>query len=179
MNNAIRIDYQGMRPYLQEAVVIVNSLLRSEEFYDNIAAWHGFDLADTDPKHIAKLIRDANIDMCVDLYYAMSPFKNIDGYDDLENPSTIHVNIWKLDRPIASLCNTLVHGCVHAVNAHNDNYYFGHGNMYSKGKENTAPYWIGAMAQRMISNDESTFVPLEHDILRSDRKPIKDYLQFD
>ena len=175
MTNSIRIDYHGMRPYLQEAVIKVNELFRTEQFYDNIASHHAFDMADTPPQTIAVLMRKASLDMYVDLYYSMSPIKNIDGYDDMDTPSLIHINIWKLDRPVASICNTLVHSCVHAVNAYHNQYYFGHGNEPVAGKENTAPYRIGAIAQHMIAKEEIPFT-LEHDVLKVGQIPIRDFM---
>ena len=175
MTNSIRINYQGMRPFLQEAVIKVNELLRTEEFYDRICSQDSFHMADISPLSIAHLMHKANIDMELDLYYAMSPLKNIDGYDDMDTPSLIHINIWKLDRPVASICNTLVHSCVHAVNAYHNQYYFGHGNEPVAGKENTAPYRIGAIAQHMIAKEEIPFT-LEHDVLKVGQIPIRDFM---
>jgi len=178
MMNTIRINYEGMRAYLQQAVIKTNELLRTREFYDQIAAHPGFDMADINPMAISELMSRANINMAVDLYYSISPFRNIDGYDDAENPALIHINIWTIQRPVASLCNTLVHSCVHAVNALNDRYYFGHGDITLDGKENTAPYQIGSIAQDMISKGETRYIPLEHDMFRTGVKYLKDFPAF-
>src|SRR4051812_35363462 len=120
MTKMKRIACDGDRsyfPYLQvyEAASKVNELLESDEFYERIAEHPDFDLADVSPATIAVLIRKAHLDMTVDLYYALNPLKNIDGYDDTRNPSVIHLNIWKIDRPVASICNSMIHACVHAV----------------------------------------------------------------
>jgi len=179
MTNAIRIIYTGLRPSLLKAADNVNELLATEEFYNNIACLNNFDLADASPQLIADLMRKASIDMTIDLYYAFNPIKNIDSYDDLADPSVIHMNIWKIDRPVASICNALIHSCVHAVNAYHNKYYFGHGDMSLKGKENTAPCKIGVLAEQMISKGMAAYIPFEHDILTSGVKPIKDYLKFD
>ncbi len=174
--NHIHINYEGMRPYLQEAVIKTNELLRSWKFYELIAQQANFDLADISPRQIADLMQQTTLDMTVDLYYSMSPFKNIDGYDDPEHTSVIHMNIWKIERPVASLCNTMIHFCVHAVNALHDEYYFGHGDNSLTGKENTAPYRIGYLAQNMICKDDKSIIVLEHDRITSGKVPIKDHL---
>ncbi len=165
MNTRIRIDYDGARniTQVQKAVSIANSLLHCDDFYSRLSQHPGFDLANIPPGLIADLMQHTDIRVSVSLYYALSPLKNYDGYDDIEDPSRIHLNAWKIDRTPASICNTIVHGCVHAVNAHYPQYYFGHGDMSGVGKENTAPYWIGALAQQMASEGNCYVVPLEHD----------------
>jgi len=179
MINAKRIACEGVRsyfPYAQvyEAITKVNELFADEAFYDRIAEQPDFDLADISPVTIAALIKKARLNMSVDLYYASNPLKNIDGYDDIRNPSLIHLNLWKIDRPIASICNSLVHATVHAVNAFYDRCYFGHGNIPGMPKENTAPYAIGAIAECMISKQDKPFLIMEHDFLDTPKKGAKE-----
>ena len=142
---------------------MANDVLQNDDFYAHISKHAGFHLADISPDHIAELLRKTRIEMNISLYYALSPLKNFDGFDDMEQPRNIHLNAWKIDRSPASICNTIIHSCVHAVNAHHNEYYFGHGDNRLAGKANTAPYWIGALAQTMVSPDEPIIVPLEHD----------------
>ena len=165
MANAIHIDSSGVRNFSQvhTAAAMANELLGNIEFYYRIALHNSFDLADVPPETIAELIGNTTIEMSFNLYRANSPIKNYDGYDDPENPSLIHLNIWKIDRSPASICNTIIHSCIHAVNAHHNQYYFGHGDISLHGKENTAPYWIGALAQQIVSKDDTMILPLEHD----------------
>lgn len=159
----IYIEYSGMRPVVREAVCKANQLLRNDEFYHRIAELSYFDMADIAPEQVAWLMRNASLKMEVDLYYALSPINNIDLYDDEENPNIIHMNIWQLNRSAASICNTLLHSCVHAVNALCKDYYFGHGDSDPAGKELTAPYRIGAIAEEMIDGRLQTQT-LMHDI---------------
>jgi hypothetical protein len=172
--NPISIHYDGMRPYLQEATERVNLLFREELFYSMIAAHPWYAMADVSPDEIAAFIRQAGLNMSIDLYYAMSPLKEIDGYDDVRDPNVIHMNIWKIERPVASICNTLVHACVHAVNALHDRHYFGHGEGH-EGMEQTAPYKIVELAQMYIASDTQV-LPMEHDIFVRHHKYIQDYL---
>jgi len=164
-------------PYIQvaEAMQKVNELFASEAFYERIAAHEDFDLADVSPETIASLMRKARLDMSIDLYYAHNPLDNIDGYDDVKTPSVIHMNIWTISRPVASLCNSMVHATVHAVNAFYDRCYFGHDDIPGYNKENTAPYAIGAIAERMIAGDDKPCLMLEHDafdtLIKATREP--------
>jgi hypothetical protein len=168
MRNRIQIDCTGIGNFnnVKEAVMMANAILAIDPFYDRIAAHSSFDMADISPTTIARLMKDSSFTMTLHLYYSLSPVKNIDGYDDQDDPFAIHMNIWKIDRSPESMCNTIIHACVHAVNACNDDFYFGHGDEALYGKENTAPYWIGALAQSMMSDEEAIIIPLEHDIFQ-------------
>ena len=165
---SIQVDCSGITTFnnVKEAAQMANRILADDEFHDRIAQHPAFDHSDATPATIAQLMRVASFTMTLDLYYSLSPIKNIDGYDDLDNPQMIHLNIWKIDRSPESMCNSIIHACVHAVNADNDDYYFGHGDDTLHGKENTAPYWIGALAQEMVSGEEPIIIPLEHDIFQ-------------
>ena len=165
-NRAVQIDITGIGNFntVKEAAMMANDVLRDEEFYKLIALHPSFDHCNTTPATIARLMRESAFTMTIDLYYALSPVKNIDGYDDPENPFVIHMNVWKIDRSPESMCNTMIHACVHAVNAYFEEYEFGHGDHSFNGKGNTAPYWIGALAQRMNSIEEPIIIPLEHDV---------------
>jgi hypothetical protein len=170
MKTAITIKHTGTHANrkVKDAVEEANQLLRSLELYDAIAAQPGFMLASHSPSVIAELMRAARFSMRLGLYHSENPLDAIDGYDDLEDPLLIHLNIWRLDRSPASICNSLLHACVHAVNANVNHsflsqYYFGHGPACTPGKERSAPYAIGAVAQRLLSGDDAVLLPLEHD----------------
>jgi len=165
MRKAIHIDCAetGHFNNIREAALIANLVLRNEAFYRSIAAIPSFDHCDTSPAIIARLLSEAAFTMTLNLYYSLSPIRNIDGYDDEENPFNVHINVWKTDRSPESMCNTMIHACVHALNACHPQYYFGHGDNTLQGKHNSAPYRIGAIAQTMVSNDEPVIIPLEHD----------------
>lgn len=161
-DNAITIDYKGFRENMRLAVFKVNQLLRNEKFFNQIRRQQSFDMADISPSHIADLIENASIKMTVDLYYSLSPFNEAYGYDNLEDPRIIPLNVWQIERPIASLCNTMVHACVHATNILYPQYSFGHDDR-NYDLENTAPYKIGCLAQQFISGDDTTFEYMKHE----------------
>jgi len=180
MTGNIYIDSSGVRNFIQvqQATQMANKILRNDEFYLRIALQDSFDLADAAPETIAVLMRHASIRMYISLYHALSQEKNFDGYDDEEHPSIIHLNIWKMDRSPASICNTIIHSCVHAVNAQNNQYYFGHGDNSLQGKENTAPYWIGALAQKIASSEDTVIIPMEHDHYEPRLREVKKKYDF-
>jgi hypothetical protein len=170
MKTALTIKQTGApaNRKVKDAVAECNQLLRDLDFYEAVAVQPGFMLASHSPAAIAELMRTSKFSMRVGLYHAANALGAIDGYDDLEDPLCIHLNIWRLDRSVASICNTLLHACVHAVNAkvnqsYLSQYYFGHGPARTPGKEKSAPYAIGAVAQQLLSGGDAILLPLEHD----------------
>lgn len=159
----IKIVYNGYHRNLKLAVNNVNNLLQQEYFYQGVIRHESFDMCDITPKQLAGLMRISDIRMTIDLYYSLLPFSRAVSYDDPEDATIIHLNKWNLNRSVESLCNTLMHQCVHAVNADFPQFSFGHGDGTATGKENTAPFWIAAMAQRLISDDNSLYEALNHE----------------
>jgi hypothetical protein len=176
MIRTIHIESIGIHNFSQvrEAVILSNDLLDNIQFYRSIAHHPYFDLADITPGSIADLMLLTGINMHIELYYALCPLKNYDGYDDTDDPTAIHINVWKLDRSPASICNTIIHSCVHAVNAYHSKYHFGHGDLPLQARENTAPYWIGALAQQMVSKEDTIILPFEHDDLEPKVKHMRE-----
>lgn len=153
-----------------EAIILANEVLQNQEFYCRIAAHDAFDMADVSPDIVAELMFETQVRMTVQPYYAINSHLHVDGYDDGNCPSAIPLNIWQLNRPAASICNSLIHRCVHAVNEYNSQYSFGHGRLGAAGAANTAPFWIGALAESMVSGNEMRPFGLEHDAEQALRK---------
>lgn len=159
----IRIKNSGQNTAVRQAVARVNALFLDVHFYEAICRQEQFDMCDISPARLAGLIRSTRMDMKVDFYYSVFPFSKAVTYDDPENPQTIWLNKWNLDRSAASIANTLMHQCIHAVNTRYPELYFGHGDNNSYQKEDTAPYWIASLAQRMIQNDNSETELMQHE----------------
>jgi hypothetical protein len=159
----VKILYNGNHRNLKLAVNNVNNLLQQEYFYQAIQRHDYFLMSDITPKQLSGLMRISDIRMTIELYYSVYPFSKSVTYDDTENPFVIHLNKWNLNRSVESICNTLMHQCIHAVNAMFPQFYFGHGDGSSSGKENTAPYWVASLAQRLISDDNSLYEALDHE----------------
>jgi len=151
----ITIKYSGKSSTIQKAVLQANRLLRSREFYERISLHPFFDRANIQPYIISNLLKTTSIKMNIKFYYSQPPGK-ANSFDDIINPRNIQLNVWTMERPVASLCNTMLHACVHAVNAEFPTYQFGHNCIEEKDAANTAPYWIGNLAQKMVLGDETT-----------------------
>jgi hypothetical protein len=145
-----------------EAVKHVNKLLRSKQFYERISSHPRFDRADINPATVAMLMQKSAIEMKIEFYFSRRR-GTAWGYDDKQRPDTIHLNVWNLERPVPSLCNQMVHSCIHAVNAENPQFSFDHDEPGNHALENAAPNWIGCLAEKMISGDETRSEIMQHE----------------
>lgn len=159
----VTIEYNGYNTQVLAAAKQVNYLFNYEPFLNAIKTNHLFDLANVSPTKIADMIANTDIKLSINLYWPLKLSNRAHAYDDVTNPQILHMNKITLNRPIHSLCNTMVHQAVHAVNYTNSHVYFGHGDNNPCGKCNTAPYWIAGLAQKMIANDDGVFEQMTHE----------------
>lgn len=77
--------------------------------------------------------------------------------------SKFYVNEAKLNRALNSVVNTVVHEWVHAGDGSDKGQTFGHGDNYPGGKDMSAPYLIGSIAQEIADKkwgrDSIVYVP--------------------
>jgi hypothetical protein len=145
----VSISYHGTSLILIDPLFKTNLLLEEDSFYEAIRRHRSFDMANVDAATIARLLKESTLRMTVNTY--LWPFSKADSYDDPKEPAVINLNQWHINRSTPSFCNTFIHKIIHAVNAENPQYEFGHGDNSPEGKENTAPYWIGNLAERTIA----------------------------
>lgn len=120
-------------------------------------------MADVQPSQLAEVIRYTELHMHVREYFSPKPLHKTHSYDDPEDKRNLYLNRWTIDRPLHSICNTLMHQCVHALNYIWDIYYFGHGDNNPEGKENTAPFRIAQFAQQLVANNKKIFETMIHE----------------
>lgn len=159
----IQINYNGSNNMIGAAVIQTNKLFTHIPFLDAIYNLKKFDMATITPRQLTDMLCNTNLQLTVDTYWPLHFSSMADAYDDKLNPKTIHLNRLKLNRPAHSICNTMVHQCVHALNACYPSYYFGHGCNKPDGKENTAPFRIAALAQQIITGDKKAVQPMLHE----------------
>ena len=141
----INITYNGSINDLKTATQKANNLFNDPQFLQEIVNKGRFDKATIDAGQIVDCIKKSKMQARVVTY--RSPRRSVYGYDDPNNPDLLHINLWRNEWNIGSLVNTIVHEAIHAVNSEFPKYSFGHGDNSSVGKGNTAPYWIGALAE--------------------------------
>jgi hypothetical protein len=115
-------------------------------------------MASCDAKHIKGLLlsffKDHFKFVSVDIYYPKWRWSKAIGYTTGER--TIFINGYRLPYLADSdILELLTHELIHILDAEDRTHSFGHGNNKAKGKENTAPYWIGSfIAEKSFKNKE-------------------------
>lgn len=156
----MKVIYTGTNEKIIECVSASNVILGNEDLYRRIALHPQFDFTDERPADIAQWFRASEVSITVKLYKSRNPFSSATAYVSPQYPDTVFINSRKLDRSTADIVNTIIHECVHALDESLTGHRFGHGDNDSAGKGNSAPYWIGALAERIIRGsgleDDST-----------------------
>ncbi len=141
---------------LGEAIDIANRLLEGGEgFFEEVRQIQAFDFSENKATHkpvsgsevVDQLSRQINVTV-----QAWKPFNCFTRAYATTRPGTvIYLNAYKLDREVTSLVGTLIHESVHIVDDQPDELSFGHGDNYSKGKENSAPNQLATIAERIAA----------------------------
>lgn len=145
----MRIKYEGRRIEVIESSEMANRILADDAFYENISAHDDFDYTSHSPAEIARWIQNSSVIVIAKLYKGEWGSRTT-AYVSSKYPDTVFLNSRKLDRPRGNIANTLVHEYVHSVDGAVTDARFGHGNNSSVGKKNSAPYWIGNLAEGMM-----------------------------
>lgn len=153
----MKITYAGKKQKLEDAINYIDDLFDDQDFWQAISDKESFDHSSHSPSQIATYMRDKVESVEVKLYRPSWPrHRKTNAYTDKRYPNTLFYNSKKLWRSVGSIVNTIVHEYVHSVdftedgNTHTD---YGHGSQSSAGKSDTAPYWIGNLAQQFFDTD--------------------------
>jgi hypothetical protein len=153
----MKITFNDEHKNVQQAVQMANLVLANDDFYARIRQVTKFDLSTAAPAIIADLIKNSRLDFKVELFYPSGwraiKYRKTFAYTDEIYLNTLFLNLRKLDREIEDIAATIIHESIHALDDECLEYTFGHGNNSSKGKDNTAPYWIGNLAYQILKGD--------------------------
>lgn len=142
---------------VKAAVDKANELLKKIEFYKAISDHSNFELSTASPKIVADLLEQSILDLKVEIFYPnillAIKYRKTFAFTDERCPNTLFLNFKKLDREIEDIAATIIHEIIHVIDDNEEVYTFGHGNNSPNGKNNTAPYWIGNLAYRILKNN--------------------------
>lgn len=139
------------------AVELANYILGLPKFYNEIRQMKTFSHATTTPANIATLIEESDLKLTVAIFFPRKikaiKYRNTIAYVDSKSPNTLLLNKKKVDerrRTDISLAGTIIHEAIHALDNDNTDFSFGHGSNRKKGKDKSAPYWIGEKAIELL-----------------------------
>jgi hypothetical protein len=149
-------------PKVEIATEMANALLVNSEFIQKIRDKDSFDMSTASPQVIADLIEASRLEMEIKLFYPTgeNDLKYIKtfAFTNRKMPNILFLNLKKLNRTTESIAATIIHECIHVIDNAASEYTFGHGDNSSKGKGNTAPYWIGNLANKMLHANAAELV---------------------
>lgn len=162
----MKVIYNGKNIKVLNCIEFINDLLNEDIFYSSIKSFKSFTYTEYDPQDIAQLIKNDENQIIVKLYKSKNPWTKANAYVSPKHKNTLFLNIRKLWRNKEDIINTIVHECVHVVDfSENGKIDFGHGDNYSEGKDNSAPYWIGNLAKDMYLDSLKSDIEIEsHEI---------------
>lgn len=167
----MKTAYAGSESRIIDACAYVDTLASNSHFWDAIRTHPKFDFTDLTPTEIERRLREANATITVKLWKPhFGRYSRTVAVTDSRYPRTVFYNQNKLNRGVANIVNTIVHEYVHNVDYFDDGNMqieYGHGSQSAVGKSNSAPYWIGDLAERIYASEKSVpkadLEPLEHE----------------
>ncbi len=155
----MRIVYTGTTTKLASAVEAANAVLASESFWESIIGKPNFDYTDLTSIEIAQRIRNSSSVATVHLWKPalaqyLLQYRDTIAMVDPTKPGKVFYHQRKLGRSVGQIFNTLVHEYVHIVDNFGDgspDREISHGDNSPEGKQDSAPYWIGDLAQRLYT----------------------------
>ena len=155
----MRAIFSGGDAGLAEAVASITALTGRAEFWAGILAHGPFALATIDPTEIVRRLQAETQPLRVVLWrprFSRREFyASTVAVTNPKEPFVLHYHVAFLSNSVGQKINTIVHEFIHNVDDHDGDpgEQMGHGDNDWHGKENTAPYWIGASAQRLYEAD--------------------------
>jgi hypothetical protein len=151
-------------PNLGRSIRFANELLAGgRNFFEEVRVIPRFDLSQNKKTGVPVSGNDlvplfaGNIDVIVKTYKPFWWFSKAVAMT--KGGGVIYFNERKLpQKSFESLVSTLIHESVHLIDRDPKVMSFGHGNNYAKGKENTAPYKLQDIAERIAKAAAPTFV---------------------
>jgi len=147
-------EYTGEIESLKEASKQANEI-KDEIIYSlERSKTTRFRCSNITPAELSDIIRTSKMKIEIKTYWYWS--RNVFGYFDASKPNVIHINTRSLPRPIPSLVSTLWHEYIHALDANEKHFYFHHdSNYYELWKEDTAPFYIDGIAERLAAASDN------------------------
>ncbi len=153
----MRASFTGQDSGLRVAAAYINDRLNVDEsFWRRIRTKPKFDNATISSAEIERRLRTANSTITIQLWKPKPShadmYKNTIALVDSGHPRKLFYHTKFVDRAVGQKVNTIVHEYVHSVDAFDDGdpgRQMGHGDNSARGKGDTAPYWIGDLAERI------------------------------
>jgi hypothetical protein len=153
-DSKVKIVYEGGDGPTDLGAKKAQQVLRNKKFYAGIRKQKDFDFTNANGELIASELEKATFTVRVRGYHGGDDTKTL-AYVTSELPTTVFINTSKNDnqdnRTPTDIANTIIHETIHILDRATPEARFGHGGNSANGKRKSAPYWIGAFAEQLLS----------------------------
>jgi hypothetical protein len=152
----MKADFSGTDAGLAAAVSYVGALDADADFWRQVREKRRYTFATIAPAEVERRLRASPSTIKI-LLWTPKPadadrYKKTVAVTDSKFPRTLFYHTKFLGNDVGDKVNTIVHEFVHNVDAFDDGNagrQMGHGGNSSRGKKDSAPYWIGGLAERI------------------------------
>ena len=143
-SKAIQLHYGGKDTRIILAVKEANKILQNQEFTNLVNQIEKFDNTQYSGKQILS-------EMSTIQFVEVTEFYKSHTKTTAKTQNRISINKAKLNRSLASITNTLIHECIHAVDwLTNKKWDYTHRTQHVENPPISAPYVIGSIAQKLV-----------------------------
>lgn len=142
----VKLTYVGNNKHVARAVSKANSILADPGFYRAVEQFPQLDNTELSSEQIARAMFEANQEICIDTYWR--PWGR--AHAIIVEVDKIYLNTAKVGSTLGEAVNTLIHETVYAVDFLDGTLAFTCFDYSPNGKANTAPWQIGALAEKMV-----------------------------
>lgn len=119
-----------------------NDVYKNPEFLKRVGEVYKYDYTVDSPETVKKQLSNS-VAVIIALYTTKNPWSSAIATTFNNDRERIYLNTRKHPRPVPEMINTLFHEGLGHLNG------YGHGDNYSAGKENSVPYKIGEIAEKL------------------------------
>jgi hypothetical protein len=131
-------SYKSSLSLIERVAECANAVSKDKTFKDEIMKKCNFDYTQDKGKHVFE--RMVNHHCVIRSYKTRNPWSKVNATTYKSNDVDLYLNMRK-KRTLAQWVGTTHHECSH-------NYGYSHGDNNPKGKQNSVPYWLGALAEQ-------------------------------
>lgn len=152
--NHVTLVYKGDKIDVIAAIKKANEILNTKAFYDEIRKVAHFDNSKLTGKEVADRMEQANQQVTIVRKFKPIANAGTKTSDKIKISKSLFGKDSTGNFVLSIAVNTLIHETVHAVDFLNTGGEFTHDGNEEDGQENTAPWVIGAIAEKMVEEQK-------------------------
>jgi hypothetical protein len=135
------IPSRNSAKYIHTISKIANCIVKNQNFLSEVKEIRSFDFSLANGLYVVQQL-EKDIEIKITTYRPWNRWSVANAYSVNGKP-LINFNVYNNPRPIPKMVNTVIHESLHV-------YGINHGDQYRAGKEKSANYWVGEIAEKYV-----------------------------